>query len=126
MNTLLLVGSIVVFLALTSYSIAIITEQIKRKISNRVLIFLTLGISLDIIATLCMIIGSPNSPFTIHGFIGYSALAVMLIDAIAIWNFKLKNDNEAVVGKKLHLYSLFAYLWWVVAFITGAVLAIVY
>jgi len=126
MNTLLLVGSIVVFLALTSYSIAIITEQIKRKISNRVLIFLTLGISLDIIATLCMIIGSPNSPFTIHGFIGYSALAVMLIDAIAIWNFKLKNDSEAVVGKKLHLYSLFAYLWWVVAFITGAVLAIVY
>jgi len=126
MNTLLLVGSIVVFLALTSYSIAIITEQIKRKISNRVLIFLTLGIALDIIATLCMIIGSPNSPFTIHGFIGYSALAVMLIDAIAIWNFKLKNDSEAVVGKKLHLYSLFAYLWWVVAFITGAVLAIVY
>ena len=38
----------VVTIALISYSIAILTEQRKKLVINRVLIFLTLGVLLDI------------------------------------------------------------------------------
>ena len=85
MNATLIAGSIVVTLALAAYSVAILTEQIKKVLTVTTLIFITIGIILDIAATLLMILGSPNAPFTLHGFVGYSALAVMLIDAIWIW-----------------------------------------
>lgn len=122
MNPLLIAGSIIVTAALAAYSIAIITEQVKKIINSTTMIFITAGIVLDIAATVCMIIGSPNSPFTFHGFLGYSALLVMLIDAILIWRTYLSEGINSKASKFLHLYSRYAYLWWVVAYITGALL----
>ena len=125
MNILLMIGSFVVTLALIAYSIGIITEQRKHKIGRTVMRFVTIGIILDIIATTFMIVGSPNSPFTYHGFLGYSALGVMLIDVILIWRLKLKEGIDAEVPKGLHLYSRYAYAWWVIAFITGGLMVII-
>jgi hypothetical protein len=122
MNPILQAGTRVVVLALIFYSIAILTEQRKHLASNLVLITLTIGIVLDITATIFMIIGSPNSPFTLHGFLGYSALLAMSIDTIFIWQFRLKNDAKTHFTSGLHRYSRYAYLWWVIAFITGALL----
>ena len=120
-----MIGAIVVTLALISYSIGVITEQRKRKLVKAVLLFVTIGIILDIIATVCMIIGSTNSPFTIHGFLGYSALIVMLIDVILIWKFYTQNGSEVSVPARLHRYTLYAYLWWVIAYITGSMLVMI-
>ncbi len=122
MNPTLIIGTRIVVLALVFYSIGIITEQRKRHITNLVLIALTIGIILDITATAFMIIGSPNSPFTLHGFLGYSALAAMLIDTIFVWRFSLANGNDVVVSKPLHQYSRYAYIWWLVAFVSGSLL----
>lgn len=122
MNSILVAGSIIVTLALVSYSIGVITEQTKKVLTPLVMTFITLGIILDIVATALMIVGSPNSPFTIHGFVGYSALLVMLIDVFLLWRFKLRNHKEERVSKGLHLYSRYAYSWWVIAYITGALL----
>jgi len=122
MNTTLILGTRIVVLALVFYSIGIITEQRKRHITNLVLIALTIGIILDITATAFMIIGSPNSPFTFHGFLGYSALLAMLIDTILVWRFRIKEGNHAVVAKPLHFYSRYAYSWWVIAFVSGSLL----
>lgn len=122
MNTTLVVGTVVVTLALIAYSIGIITEQRKHIINKTVLRFITFGIILDITATALMVIGSPNSPFTLHGFLGYSALTVMLIDVIFIWKLKLKSGIDCTVKKQLHLYSRYAYAWWVVAYITGGLM----
>jgi len=94
MNTTLIAGTRIVVLALIFYSVGIITEQRKRHITNLVLIALTIGIILDITATAFMIIGSPNSPFTLHGFLGYSALLAMLIDTILVWRFRMVNGNN--------------------------------
>jgi hypothetical protein len=124
MNTLLTIGTRVVVLALAAYSIAILTEQKKRSISNFVLLFLTLGIVLDITATIFMIMGSPNSPFTIHGFLGYSALLAMLIDCYFIWKVRLTQGANASPSNAVHLYSRYAYLWWVIAFVTGGLLVV--
>lgn len=123
MNTLSIVGAIIVTLALISYSIGIISEQVKKKIIPRVLVFLTLGVVLDVTATLFMILGSKNSPFTVHGFVGYSALVVMLIELVRIWKLYNKEGINVEVPKGLHLYSRIAYIWWVVAYITGSLIA---
>lgn len=122
MNPYLQIGTSVVIFALISYSIAIITEQRTKRISQRVITFLTLGVLLDITATIFMVIGSDKGGFTLHGFIGYSSLLGMLLDAVFMWTRIAKSGINSEVHKKLHLYSRYAYLWWVLAFITGGLL----
>lgn len=122
MNQLSQIGITIVFLALISYSTAIITEQKKKTINKTILIFLTTGVCLDIIATIFMILGSSKGGLTLHGFIGYSSLTGMLIDAILIWKLRIKSGINAPVPVKLHIYSRYAYIWWILAFITGGLL----
>ena len=122
MNLFLRLGTSIVILALASYSVAIITEQRKKILSKTVLIFLSLGVLLDITATTFMILGSSKGGFTLHGFIGYSSLIGMFIDAILFWRQKSKAGINSRVPKKIHLYSRYAYIWWVLAFITGGLL----
>jgi hypothetical protein len=122
MSTLLRIGTTIVIFALAAYSVAIFTEQRKKIISKTVLIFITLGVILDITATVFMILGSSKGAFTLHGFIGYSSLLGMSIDAILIWRQKSKNGINSAVPKGLHIYSRYAYIWWVMAFITGGLL----
>ena len=122
MKPLAIFAASVVTLALISYSIAILTEQRKKLVINRVLIFLSLGVVLDISATIMMIIVSENSPFTIHGILGYSSLTLMLIDAILLWRFRIRKGSDALVSHGVHLYSRVAYMLWVAAYITGTML----
>ncbi len=122
MNTSSLTGIIIVQIALICYSIAIITEQRKHLVTGRVLNFLTIGVLLDITATTFMIIGSSRGPFTLHGILGYSSLLGMFTDAILIWRFYRKNGPGIKVTNGIHRYSLGAYLWWIAAYITGALL----
>lgn len=124
MNIFLSYGTKIVILALIAYSIAILTEQKTHRVSNRVLIFITLGIILDINATVFMIMGSGNTLFTLHGFIGYSSLGAMLIDTVFIWNHRFKSGATRKVSKRLHLYSRYAYIWWIIAFVTGGLLVL--
>jgi hypothetical protein len=71
-----------------------------------------------------MIIGSSNTPFTLHGWLGYSSLTAMLIDTVLIWRHRLKDGAKAMVSSSLHLYSRIAYIWWILAFITGGLLVL--
>lgn len=120
MNDTITRAVVVVTFALIFYSIGIITEQRKSSITKFVLTFLTLGVTLDITSTVLMILGS--SHITIHGFIGWSALAVMLVDAVLVWRYWLENKS-AKVPHRLNLYTRYAYSWWVVAYIAGAIIA---
>ncbi|HEX7510940.1 MAG TPA: hypothetical protein VF335_06545 [Chitinivibrionales bacterium] len=120
MNPTLMTGTCIVTFALIAYSIGAIAEQKRRIITNVVIIFLTIGIILDITATIFMIAGSRHIPITVHGFIGYSALLAMLIDTISIWRAKLKNLG---VSNRLHVYTRFSYAWWVIAYVAGGIIA---
>ena len=124
MNPLLITGSLIVNLALISYSIGIITEMKKKANTQRVMTFLTLGIIFDITATAFMIAGSKNSPFTLHGILGYTALIVMLIDVILFWRLKIKEGMNVPVKPKLNLYSNLAYFWWLISYFTGIILVV--
>jgi hypothetical protein len=122
MNSLVLTGTIIVFFALSSYSIFIYNEQRKKQVVNKVLIFLTLGIVLDLTATTFMILGSTKGFLTLHGVLGYSSLLGMFADTVMIWKLQMKNGLNAEIPHWLHLYSRYAYIWWVLAFITGGLL----
>lgn len=108
--------------ALVSYSISIITEQRKKIVSRNIITFLTLGVIFDITATIFMILGSSRGAFTFHGLLGYSSLAGMLTDSIFLWRFYLKNPSGTQVPEKTHRYTLYAYLYWICAYITGALM----
>lgn len=122
MNTYSMIGASIVIFALLSYSLSIITEQRKKLVTPFVLRFLSIGIILDITATIFMIIGSTKSSFSLHGILGYSSLAAMLLDTILIWRFHLASQQGTIVPARLHLYSRYAYSWWVIAFFTGLML----
>ena len=123
LNSTLIKAIVVVTFALLFYSIGVIAEQKRHRISKWILVFLTLGIMCDISSTILMIIGSHHIPLTIHGVIGYTALAAMLVDTVLIWNSWKRNKN-AQVSKWLNLYTRFAYGWWVIAYIAGAIISI--
>jgi hypothetical protein len=117
-----LIGSFVVIFALAFYSIGFVKEQRRKLITSRVLLFYTLGVLFDISATTLMILGSTKGLLTFHGFIGYSSLLGMSIDTILLWRQHQKNGPDTKVSKPLDIYSRIAYIWWVVAFITGGLL----
>jgi EamA domain-containing membrane protein RarD len=122
LNPVIIRAVVVVTFALLFYSIAVITEQRQHVATKRILFFLTGGLLLDISSTLLMIIGSTNIPLTIHGFIGYSALLAMLVDAIFIWKHRIRY-GEDIIPKGIHFYTRIAYGWWVIAYIVGAIMS---
>lgn len=124
MNPLSMTGAFLVTLALLSYGIGSITLQRFKLISSPVLWFLSIGVLLDIAATTFMILGSSNTPFTLHGFIGYSALLTMIVDLALVWQVRQKYGVDTFARKKLLLFSKVAYGWWIVAYITGSLLVL--
>jgi hypothetical protein len=99
------------------FSIGVITEQRRKVLSRFSLGSITAGLVFDIYSTALMIAGSGNIPITVHGFIGYSALTVMLI-----WRHWRMN-RAMPLPRKLSLYTRIAYGWWVVASFAGAAIA---
>jgi len=122
MKTVSMIGSFVVTLALIFYSIGFTKENRKKLITGRVLLFYTIGITLDITATILMIIGSSKGMLTVHGMIGYSSLLGMLTDTILLWRHNRKQGPDILVNRGLHIYSRIAFTWWIIAYITGGLL----
>jgi hypothetical protein len=122
-NPTLIKAVTVVTFALFFYSTAVILEQRKSSISNRVLFFLIAGVCLDVTATVLMILGSGNGPLTVHGVLGYSALSVMQIDTALIWKWRINNGDECRVPRSLNIYTRLAFGWWVVAYVAGAIIS---
>ena len=110
--------------ALIFYSVALWAEHQKKIFAPFILIALTIGIALDMTATACMIAGSRNGPFTLHGLLGYSALTAMLIDTILTWRHWKSDRNHQPISRGLLLYSRFSYFWWVLAYVVGVLMVI--
>jgi hypothetical protein len=122
-NSILVTGTIIVTCALIFYSISVISEQRRKTLTPFILATRTIGVFLDITATAFMIAGSRNIPFTFHGMLGYSALAAMLADTILVWRYSRKQPMPRPVSPGLKLYTRIAYLWWVLAYLAGGLIA---
>ncbi len=122
MNPILITGTIIVTFALIFYSISVFSEQRSKAFTTFVLTTRTVGVILDCTATAFMIAGSRNIPFTFHGLLGYSALTGMLVDTILVWRYA-KRQKHQPISPGLKLYTRLAYLWWVLAYIAGGLIA---
>jgi len=94
MNPTLYQAVVVVTFALVFYSVAVVQVQRNALITRRTLGFLTSGITCDCTSTGLMIACSRHIPISIHGFIGYSALILMLIDTILMWRVWSRSLSE--------------------------------
>lgn len=121
MDPVLRTAVVVVHAALLAYTVGVVLEQRGRRATRAVVSWLTVGVVCDVLATAGMIVGSARGLLTLHGVLGYSALVGMTVDTARMWRHRLSRGEEAV-PRALHLFSRFAYLWWVVAYVTGAAL----
>ena len=123
MKPIIIFALVMVHGALISYGIGIITEQIKHRVTRFVVLFLALGLIFDLIATVCMVVGAGRGFLTTHGILGYSCLLTMAVDSTLVLRHRLKwGDQQVPHG--LHLFSRYAYCWWVLgAYIIGGFLA---
>ena len=117
-------GIFFVHIALILYTLFIIFESKKQKTTKLVLGLITLAVIFDIIATICMMIGTTRTYFTFHGIMGYLGLSLMIIDAVLLWKYKLKYGIETIISKSLNSFTKIAYSWWMVAYITGVLVSI--
>jgi hypothetical protein len=124
MNFLAVVGAFIITLALLSYGIGSIAVVRFKIVTPGVLIFLTLGVILDFVAVAFMIIGSGKGAFTLHGYLGYSAMLTMIINLILVWRWYLKNGFDTIISNWIIIYSKIAYAWWLIVYITGSLLVI--
>jgi hypothetical protein len=123
MSAILRTGVSVVVVALACYTVGVVSEQRRGSVSRRALGFLVAGVFFDITATVFMIIGS-GKLLTLHGVIGYSALAAMVAETWFAYRHRGR-VGDGPTPRWLHLYTRTAYAWWVVAFVTGGVLVAV-
>jgi hypothetical protein len=120
MDPLRMAAVTTVTVALGLYTVGSLREMRERRASAAVRGLLGVGVVFDVTATALMILAS-GTGMTIHGLLGYSALALMASDTFLIWRHA-KQHGDAPIGKGLHLYSRIAYIYWVVAYFTGAAL----
>lgn len=118
------VGIFFVHFALIFYTLFIIYEGKDKRVTTRVILFITFAVMFDITATACMMIGTTRTYFTFHGILGYIGLLLMIIDFILLLKFRIKYGSETAITKTLNKYSKIAYYWWLVAFITGVIVSI--
>jgi hypothetical protein len=123
MNPTLMAGALTVTAALGAYSTAVFAQARANRADNFMLGWLTTGVVLDITATVLMIAGSTNTPLTVHGILGYSALTLMIIDTVLLWRHRRKKGVRAPVSGNLRRYSMAAYGWWVLVYVVGAAMA---
>lgn len=124
MKLISLVGAFVITLALLFYGAGSVSLQRFRKVSKGVLWFISIGLFFDIIAIVCMVVGSRNSSYAYHAILGVLASLAMLVNLILVLMVYKKGGLDASINKSLYLYSRFAYGWWLVTYITGFLLVI--
>jgi hypothetical protein len=123
MKPIIIFAIVIIHMALISYGIGVITEQIKHRVTRRILFFLALGLTFDLIATVCMVVGAGKGYLTRHSILGYSCLLTMAVDSALVLRHRLKCGDQQV-PRALHLFSRYAYCWWVIgAYLLGGFLA---
>ena len=107
--------------ALVFYTIGALKELRARRATPGVCGTFAAGVAFDVTATTLMILATQSGGLTVHGALGYSALAGMATDTLLMWRHRSRAGSEPL-GQGLHLYSRLAYVYWVVAYFTGAAL----
>lgn len=119
MNTLAILSSVLITLALVFYSLGVWAERIARYLKRWHVYAFWTGFFFDVSGTYAMHLMA-KGPFNLldfHTLTGQLALWLML--AHAIWATVVIYRGNEKIRSKFHRYSLFVWLVWLVPYIGG-------
>ena len=121
MNPIRMAAVATVTVALVLYTIGTLREQHTRAATAGARGFLTAGLAFDVLATALMLRATGRFAPTLHGWLGYSALAAMAVDVALLWRHWRRHGGSPL-GAAQHRYARLAYGYWVLAYLAGAAL----
>ncbi len=124
MNILSLIGALVITLSFLSYGIGSITLQRFKVLSPGILVFITIGVLLDIVAIAFMIAGAGKIKFSLHSILGFTATFTMMVNLLLVLRLYEQKGMRAGISRSLFNFSRIAYFWWVIAYLTGSLLVL--
>ena len=116
---LLIASSVLITLALISYSIGVWAERISRYLKPWHLLFFWTGFVFDVSGTLAMH-KLAQGKFNIlepHTFTGQLALWLMFVHAL--WASYVIKRHKEYLRKRFHRYSLLVWLIWLIPYFGG-------
>lgn len=118
---MLIVAMFCVTAALVLYSLAVWGHRLQKEIKFWHVIVFWLGLVLDINGTMAMGQLAGGFKLDLHGLSGAIGIILMSINVIlATLTYQTKREDMAT---KLKHYSLWIWLMWLVAYVSGAALA---
>jgi len=122
MNTLLLVSTILITLALVFYSTGIWSERLSRYLKGWHVAAFWLGFMFDVSGTYSMsrLAQHPFNLMEIHSLTGQIALWLMFIHAI--WATYVVRKGSEKLRKNFHRYSILVWLIWLIPYFGGMIM----
>lgn len=112
------IGALCATVALVLYVVGILMTVISGKVKKRNIVMQAIAVALDATATVCMMIQSQGIvPADAHGWIGYSALTLMLIDLVLI----VRHRDSERIGVAMRVFALAVLAFWIYAYSLGFV-----
>jgi len=117
MTSSLIISTVLITLALISYSIGVWSERIAGRLKGWHLIFFWIGLVFDTTGTGMMFEMAGGMGTDIHSITGLAAILLMLIHAIwATIVLALKNEKAIT---NFHHFSIFVWIIWLIPYLTG-------
>lgn len=111
-----MIGALLATTALVLYLIGILMTAITGKVKTRNVVLQTAGVVCDAIATICMMIQAGGLiPADFHGWIGYTALALMVVDLV----FVLRHKKDGIAPTAMRVFALVTMAFWIVSYCLG-------
>lgn len=119
MPIFVMIGALFMTVALICYTTGILMTSITGKVKRKNVILQVLAVCLDLIGTTCMVINSGGQfvPHDVHGWIGYSALALMMVDMA----FVLRHRTDGLASTPMRVFSICVLVLWITSYSYGFV-----
>jgi len=117
MTTELVVSTILITLALVSYSIGVWSERIAGRLKGWHLVFFWGGLAFDTTGTGMMFEIAGGIGTDIHSITGLAAIILMVIHASWATVVLLRSDEKAITS--FHRFSVIVWAIWLVPYFTG-------
>lgn len=113
-----MIGALLATIALILYLVGVLMMVFAGKVRKRNVVLQLTAVICDTAATVCMIIQTGGLiPHDLHGWIGYTALVLMLVELVFVLRHRV--DGRADVG--MRAYSAIAMVFWVASYSMGFV-----
>ena len=113
----LLISTILISLALVSYSVGVWSERLAGRLKGWHLVFFWVGLVFDSTGTGIMFEMAGEIGSDIHSISGIAAILLMVIHAVWATVVLLRKDEGAITS--FHRFSVLVWLIWLIPYFTG-------